>query len=225
MNADSPISSTLVVFCRRPDHGVGKQRIAAQLGDLAAAALGGRLLAAALEDAAAWPGPLVLAPACESDVDWAGGLLSRTCQIIAQPDGNLGQRLNGVDRAVREKGASRVIYIGSDAPVLDVDYLLMAEKALQSYDVVLGPARDGGVTVMGGRQPWPDITALPWSTHELADELEAVCKGAGLSVHRLAHRYDIDRVSDLALLRADLQDDPRPARQQLLSWLQDRLPG
>ena len=73
MNACRPDSSspeksnhehaTLVVFLRRPVPGVGKRRIAADLGAAVTHTLANHLLAATLEDAGAWPGPVVLAPA------------------------------------------------------------------------------------------------------------------------------------------------------------------
>ncbi len=54
-------ATTLVIFCRRPALGVGKRRMAVDLGDPATLELAGHLLAAALEDAASWPDEVVLA--------------------------------------------------------------------------------------------------------------------------------------------------------------------
>ena len=218
--SDSPIEgSVLVVFLRRPALNVGKQRIAAELGAQAALGLSHCLLAATLEDAMEWQGQIVLAPAHHADVDWAHDLLDGQAKIVAQPAGNLGKRINAVDQTVRKAAPPCVIFIGTDAPSLDNDYLVQARDSLARFDVVLGPADDGGVTLMGARQPWPNLNDLPWETPELGNALEAACTDQGLSVNRLDRRYDVDTHSDLARAYADLHRDPRPARQQLVQWI------
>lgn len=211
--------ATLLVFCRRPGPGVGKQRLAPLLGAARTLELARLLLAAALEDAAAWPGAVVLAPAAAADTGWAAGLLARPVQVIPQPDGNLGERLMAVDRAARAAGHQRLLFIGSDAPVLDLTYLETAGQALSHRPVVLGPAADGGVTLMGNAAPWPELADLPWSSGQLATALATRCEATGLPVSWLAPRYDVDLGDDLAGLARDLADDPRPVRQTLYRWL------
>ena len=211
---------TLVVFCKRPQHGQGKQRISAVVGAALTAELTGLLLNTALEDAAGWPGPVVISPADEADRGWAEQLPGKH-SVRAQPDGNLGHRLNAIDRQLRSDGTAAVIFIGSDAPLLDPAYLEAARSALESADVVLGPAEDGGVVLMGCRKPWPDLGSLPWSGHDLGKELELICVASGLTVKYLAERNDIDFAHDLPRLYTDLAGDGRPARRRLRDWLAD----
>lgn len=200
--------------------GVGKQRIAATEGAAMARQLGERLLAAAIEDASSWPGPVALSPADGADLDWAGTLLNRQAEVIAQGDGSLGERLRRVDQALRRHGHEQLIYIGSDAPLLDFVYYARARRALRHTDVVLGPAEDGGVTLMGGRVPWPEIADLPWETAALGEALDRRCRSRGLTVHQLEPRYDVDDVEILPRLYRDLARDPRPARLALRAWLE-----
>ena len=61
-------SAALVLFCRRPAPGIGKQRLARALGEIRALAIATALLECALEDIADWPGALVISPACEEDL-------------------------------------------------------------------------------------------------------------------------------------------------------------
>lgn len=210
--------TALVLIFRRPAPGHGKQRLARRIGARAAAELGGRLLACALEDLDAWPGPRVLAPDRPADADWAATLLPRT-PVVPQPDGNLGERLNAVDRHLRRIGHRRTLYIGSDAPALDTRTLAGAADALSRSDAVLIPAHDGGVVAMGNRQPWPALARLPWGTGRLRDALTDACRVHGLSVHLHAEGHDVDTVDDLKDLRTRLADDARPARRELLDWL------
>ena len=212
---DALSGPVLVVFCRRPRLGQGKHRLARALGATAALAIAQALLECALEDALAWPGGLVIAPEHPAEARWAQGLLERAASVQPQPPGNLGERLNAVDRAVRAAGHERVLFIGSDAPSLTLSDLLAAQAALDGSDVVLVPARDGGVTLMGSRQAWPDLAPLPWSEPTLGQRLEECCRSHGRSVTRLPESYDVDEVSDLGTARHALAADDRPARRRL----------
>lgn len=209
--------ATLVVFCKRPSAAVGKQRIAAALGISAALRIAEALLACALEDARNWPGPVVLSPATREDADWAQRLLERAVDIVPQSEGNLGERLNRVDRDLRTRGHTRLVYVGTDSPTLSAGYYAAAARALTTHDVVLGPALDGGVTLMGARVAWPVLAHLPWSRSTLSARLAQACKSARATIARLPEQYDVDVVADLVLLRRDLESDRRPARQRLLT--------
>jgi len=221
MNANPDRSSTpiLIIFCRRPAPGSGKQRIATTIGPELTLELATHLLHTTLEDAANWPGPVVIAPAAQADRGWAEALMTGKHRVCPQPDGNLGERLNAVDRTIRSTGTEHLIYIGSDAPLLDLAYFQQARAALQTHDIVLGAAEDGGVVLMGARCAWPELARLPWSGNDLGKQLELLCSQCGLTVKCLPSRYDIDFASDLPRLHADLRTDTRPARLALHDWL------
>ncbi|MCE7903512.1 MAG: DUF2064 domain-containing protein [Gammaproteobacteria bacterium PRO9] len=141
---------TLVLVCRRPSPGVGKRRLARDLGEDATFMLCELMLAAALEDLAAWPGRTVVAPAAAPDATWARSLHDGRCSVVPQPAGNLGTRLGAIDRQLRAQGHAALLYFGSDAPaLLPADYVA-ARQALSRSTVVLGPALDGGVTCRTG---------------------------------------------------------------------------
>lgn len=208
-------STALVVFCRRPTPGIGKQRLAAEIGSATAAEIAELLLGAALEDAACWPGPVVLSPSEVHDAEWAARLLDRPVHVIPQPAGNLGERLQAVDRRVREHHRAAVVFIGSDAPTLGEQDYAAARSALMHDDVVLVPALDGGVTLMAARNAWPGLTDLPWSSDQLYAALVERCATQGLRVASLPPGYDVDLAADLQRLCTDLHTDQRPARRIL----------
>ena len=220
LRCNAPVTGTddicLVLFCRRPAAGVGKQRLAGTVGREAAAEVARLMLAAAVEDLEDWPGPVALATEKAEDGDWARALLPRACEVVAQPEGNLGMRLNAADRELRDRGMQRLVFIGSDAPELQPDDYRAAREQMESSDVVLGPALDGGVTLMGANAPWPDLEPLPWSTDRLGAALAQLCEDQGRRVAQIEPRADVDVVTDLQRLPESLQDDPRPARQALL---------
>jgi len=211
-------SSTLAVFCRRPAPGVGKQRIAAELGQQAGWEVGELLLATALEDARNWPGSVVLAPAAAADSVWATTLL-QNAHIVAQPTGNLGERIQTIHRYLRENGSDRIIIIGTDAPGLTSKCLNDAAARLTDYDTVIVPARDGGVTLLGTRLQWPELSNLPWETPQLGQELIRLCQHAGHQLHIMPVGSDIDTRQDLIDAYTLLKGDPRPARIELCNWI------
>ena len=215
MPLPTPRETTLVVFCRRPALGLGKRRLATALGDAATLTISELLLATTLEDLQAWPGRRVIATAEPADEAWARALPVAAAHVVPQPDGNLGVRLAGVDRVLRDQGHAQLIYIGSDAPVLTAADFGAACAALTTHDVVLTPALDGGVACMGSRTHWPDLAKLPWSSANLHATLQSLCEQAGLTVRNLAPRYDVDVPADLTRLCRDLALDARPARRTL----------
>jgi glycosyltransferase A (GT-A) superfamily protein (DUF2064 family) len=171
----------------------------------------------------AWPGPVILAPAAAGDHDWAGQLGPDSWQVLGQGDGNLGQRLNTIDALARALGHEQLVYIGSDAPLLNAAFFEQARQSLQSADVVLGPADDGGVTLMAARKPWPALKDLPWSSATLGDALAELCEQAGHRIEWLPASADVDRPEDLPVLLTALAADPRPARRALHDWLAGEL--
>ena len=208
----------LVLVCKRPRLGHGKQRLALHLGLEVTQLIAEALLACALEDAFNWPGQVVIAPANRHDYDWAV-ILSKSIQspvmVIPQGSGNLGKRLNNLDQTLRCQGINQLVYIGSDAPGLnETDYSTVL-KALQQYDTVLIPANDGGVVLMASKSPWPDLCGLPWSTDQLGRTLVNVCHMAGHSVKNLEQGYDVDELGDVMLLNEMLANDHRSARRDL----------
>ena len=242
----APAQAGLVVMLKAPAN--AKRRLAAQVGGLAEEAAA-HLLACALEDALAWPGPTWLSPADPRDRDWllseiraetkpapalfpqlatrgdpydvAATHRDAICGLILQRGENLGERINHVDAELRrrDRGAGRLVFVGADCPGLDCTYLGQAALRLQRADAVLGPAGDGGVVLMGARRAWPELSGLSWSTQGLFAELRGVCLDAGWSVATLDARTDVDTLQDLLGTGAALSGDRRQSRRDFAEWL------
>ena len=209
-------ATCLVLMFKAPQR--SKQRLAAQIGARAETAAV-RLLECAIADLAAWPGTRCLAPATPADAQYARSQGYTAELWLPQGAGNLGQRIEHVNAQLLAAGHPAQIYIGIDCPALDDDYLIRAAAALTQTEVVLGPAHDGGVVLMGVRGAWPPLRPLPWSSAELKAALHAACERANRSITQLEAYRDVDDVSDLEYLPGVLSEDPRPSRQRLLEWL------
>ena len=206
--------AVLVLVCKRPSLGIGKQRLSAHLSPQGALQVAYALLECALEDLQDWPGPVVISPARPEDRSWAESLI-KGVRVIPQGKGNLGQRINTLDQKLRGEGYARIVYMGSDAPALEKRDFKEVRKALGHHDVVLSPATDGGVVLMASRLPWPDLSILPWSTECLGTMLRNACRSTGMDVILLSEGFDIDHAEDLERAISALEKDPRSSRQAL----------
>lgn len=209
-------ATCLVLLFKSPQR--SKRRLAQEIGGLAATAAE-LLLECAVADLAAWPGPTCLAPATAADDAWAlehGHVAERR---IVQSDGNLGERIAALNAALAASGLRRQLFIGSDCPALDAAYLAAAAAALETAHVVLGPADDGGVVLMGISGLWPPLAELPWSSSNLREALRRTCERANLSVALLDSYTDVDTAIDLRGLPGRLGADARPSRRRLCDWI------
>jgi rSAM/selenodomain-associated transferase 1 len=114
-----------------------------------------------------------------------------------QGDGDLGERLNRAFHEAFAKGNTRVLIIGSDCPEITVSDIDDAWNALESHDLVLGPAADGGYWLVGLREPQPTLfNEMPWSTGAVLPETLRRCEAAGLKAAVLRIRRDVDTEAD-----------------------------
>ncbi|NVK44596.1 MAG: DUF2064 domain-containing protein [Oceanospirillaceae bacterium] len=215
------MSVTLILFCKKPAPGIGKQRLAETLGTNAALRIASLLHDCALEQLRLWRGPKVLATAVAADVDGYRQCYPDIDRVLAQPAGSLGERINHIDRIMRSEGHERQIIIGSDTPEQTPARLEEAASGLERHDIFLAPATDGGVSLMATRRGWPDLGPLPWSTGELGEALARSCADSGLDVGWGHACPDVDLPSDLVRLKRSLAADRRPAQRALHALLQE----
>lgn len=112
---------------------------------------------------------------------------------------DFGERLARAYHEVFCKGYERVISIGNDCPDLDQQTIVKAIKDLQVYDAVVGPAKDGGVYLLGLTKKEfnkKGFAQLRWKTDQLVqDVLNSLTVHAEVKLlHILA---DIDHDKDL----------------------------
>lgn len=212
-------SVTLVLVTKRPRLYQGKQRLAATMGAETALELARFFLQCALEDLANWPyGPVVICPSDAKDLTWAKSLLPGA-EVLYQSEGNLGERLEALDLNLRRQGHQRILFIGSDIPMLLETHYAEAFAAFNEADVVLSPAADGGVSLMGSACGWSLLPEMRWSTADLCADLQQACAAAGQRVSLIRSSYDVDEENDLKQLYQDLSRDQRPARVALYERL------
>ncbi len=194
--------ATIVIFCKRPKLGQGKQRLAQSIGTSATYDLARHLVSHTEKTVSHWKGSVVIALTDVSDGTWCADQFPNRDTLIQVP-GDLGTKINDIDNCLRAKGHSNILYIGTDSPALSHRQLLKASKALKKCATVYIPTVDGGVSVMGSSVPWPDLSRIRWSTQFMYADIISLCNELGLSQTSLKANYDIDYAEDIYRLNND----------------------
>ncbi|MBD2162690.1 TIGR04283 family arsenosugar biosynthesis glycosyltransferase [Limnothrix sp. FACHB-1083] len=129
--------------------------------------------------------------------DWLG---CDDRQLVAQGDGDLGDRMARAFTTCFEQGSDRVLLVGSDSPDLPDEILTQAAEALVETGAVICPTEDGGYCLVGFRRDrlLPTIFQnMVWSTETVFAETIARFQSANQPVAILPHWYDIDHATDL----------------------------
>lgn len=135
-------------------------------------------------------------------------------RLHPQSGADLGERMHRAFEALLHGGAapSGALIVGSDHPTLSRRTLVDACAALTGADLVLGPAEDGGYTLIGLREPAAELfTGIAWST---ASVLAATLERAdtlGMTVALLPPEADVDTPEDLDALLERLRGDDQDA--------------
>ncbi len=122
-------------------------------------------------------------------------------EIRIQQGADLGERMHRAIEIGLQQFTS-VLLIGSDCPAINSRYLRDALIALDSADVVLGPAEDGGYVLIAMKKAEPKIFGgVDWSTSRVLAQTRARLAALMLSHHELPVLNDIDRPEDLVYLK------------------------
>ncbi len=138
--------------------------------------------------------------------------------LLRQPQGDLGQRMlaafeshfsNQPPRPHPPSPPHALLLMGTDCPVLSPGHLQAAALALQTHDVVLIPALDGGYVLIGMRRCVPQAFAnIDWSTPQVLAQTRERLHAAGASVFELAPLWDVDETADWQRLHNLLNASP-----------------
>ncbi len=182
----------LIIFLKAPRPGSVKTRLAQTIGVEPACAAYRRLVETLFENLASVPGvELRFAPDdAEAEIQsW----LRAGWKGRPQGVGDLGERLQRAFAEAFSAGAKRVVIIGSDCPEITPRDIAEAWHALQSHDLVLGPATDGGYWLVGLNQVQASLFIdISWSTKTVLDETIQRARFINARVRLLRELVDVD---------------------------------
>ena len=193
----------ICVFARPAIPGQTKTRLAAAVGDQAAANLARAFFADAWATARRQPdADCVLATTAppEGTLD-----LEPDTEVWLQGQGDLGARIERILRRALE-AEPLALAVGADIPGLPQRLWHAARELLDEADAVIGPCDDGGFHLLGLRRCPPGLLAgIPWSAPETCERTIARLEAAGMRVRQLQPWFDIDELADLKRFRDLLQ--------------------
>lgn len=196
----------IILFTRLPKPGYTKTRLIPALGAKGAADLQRRMTMHTLDRAQCAARRYGFA----LEVHYAGGeradfqqWLGADLDYWPQAPGDLGARMAQAFGSAFERGFRSVVLIGTDCPQLEVNILREAFSSLESLDLVLGPARDGGYYLIGLRCPSPELfVGVAWGTETVLEETLSRAKDARRSLCQIEMLSDVDRPEDVAIWKA-----------------------
>lgn len=120
-------------------------------------------------------------------------------RYVPQGPGDLGKRLSRMASYAFEKGAAKVVLIGSDCPDMDLFTLRLAFSRISTGGAVLGPAKDGGYYLVGLSNPSQVsvFADIPWSTPRVFKATVNRLKRMRVPYSFLPLKRDIDTIKDL----------------------------
>jgi uncharacterized protein len=201
----SGLPVTLLVVAKAPEPGRAKTRLAATVGERAAAEIAAAALLDTLDAVATAPsaarvvaltGDLNGAVAC---AEIRARLESFT--VIGQRGDGFGDRLANAHADAAD--GLPVLQIGMDTPQVTADLLASCARRLLAGPAVLGPARDGGWWVLGVQEPAMAqcLRSVPMSAPETGRLTLKALRDNGIAVTTVEELADFDVVDDVAAVR------------------------
>ena len=174
---------TLIIFARAPAIGVGKTRLARDVGRVEAWRVYRAMSAGLVRRLGRDPRWRTVVRIAPDRARWPGA------RSEPQGRGGLGERL---ERAIRAHGRGPVAVIGTDAPDVSPERIGRALRELRRSGVVLGPAEDGGFWLLAlppRRARTVTFPGVRWSTAETLADTAAALGGDAVLLETLA---DVD---------------------------------
>ena len=201
------MSTCAVLFAKKPVPGTVKTRLQSHLSASEAARLYEAMLldcAIALHETQAAAKVVAFTPAHAEDALRTLLAPIGTFEYVPQPEGNLGQRMEGLMQWAFARGAERVVIIGSDSPSLPARYIDEGLALLREKEVVLGPSTDGGYYLVGRRKGESRIFQdVAWSTGMVFEQTLARLGTQTLGL--LPPWYDVDTPAEAGFLKVHLE--------------------
>lgn len=193
---------TLIIFTRFPTAGKVKTRLIPALGSEGAAAIHRQMAEHTVKKMTSLRscGAVHLQVAYTgSDEEGMRSWLGTDIEYSMQGAGDLGARMLLAFRQAFESGDRKAVIIGTDCPALTAALIEQAFDALDTCDLVLGPASDGGYYLIGVRKPEPALfQGIDWGSRSVLNETLKQANQHNVTSTLLEELQDVDRPEDLA---------------------------
>lgn len=202
-----PIPVTVLVVAKAPVPGLAKTRLAAKLGEQAAADIAAAALLDTLDAVCATPVTHRVV-ALTGDLDRASRAGEiREClaafTVIEQRGEGFADRLANAHADAAATGHQPVVQIGMDTPQVSAELLTGCAQRLLTVPALLGMARDGGWWVLGVADAATAdcVRDVPMSQADTGAVTLAALEHTGICVSLVEELHDVDTVDDIPHVR------------------------
>ena len=118
--------------------------------------------------------------------------------LVLQRGSNLGERMNNAFVEILNQ-YSHAIIVGCDCPELNSQDINIAnEKLKNEFDIVIGPAEDGGYYLIGMHEPHPEVFEnINWGCDSVLDDTRNHISSNDLKSFELEQKWDLDMPDDV----------------------------
>lgn len=190
------LTSELLIFAKYPEPGRVKTRLARTVGPVEAARLYRGMVETVVKKTTPVDGEYHQTMCFDPPERVQEFKQWFPLQMKKQCPGELGHRMLDAFQASFANGSERVVVIGTDCIEIDRALLCDAFRQLETADLVLGPAKDGGYYLIGMKATHPSLFEdISWSTAKVLQETLHKAKEVGLKVELLKTLSDLDEES------------------------------
>ena len=133
----------------------------------------------------------------DEEDDWDNSIYTKKLQT----EGDLGSKMQSAFEEIFIAGHEKAMIIGSDCPGLSTNLIEEAFEQLNTHDVVIGPAEDGGYYLLGMKKLHPAFFQnKQWSTAAVLTDTIANIRKLQLSYKLFPTLSDVDYEEDLVNL-------------------------
>jgi len=196
-----PKDNALIIFAKSPVAGQVKTRLTPEFSAEQAAKIHQQLLEHSVANLVRYKNADVQLH-CSPDTSHAFFQYLKAIYRLplhVQSEGDLGQRMSkALFNALVEY--KKVLLVGADVPAMNINYIRKAYAALDSNDIVLGPAEDGGYVLVGLTRPQPLMfDQIDWGTDKVLQQtIDRLEPAYPLLLDTL---WDVDLPEDVARFR------------------------
>ncbi|QCE40731.1 TIGR04282 family arsenosugar biosynthesis glycosyltransferase [Psychroserpens sp. NJDZ02] len=184
----------IITFTRNPELGKVKTRLAKTIGETSALAIYIKLLEhteSVLRNIDSDKAVYYSVKIRENDL-WDSNIYQKHQQF----GDDLGIRMQNAFKAGFDAGYNKIVIVGSDLHDLQPKHITQAFEALDTNDVTIGPAEDGGYYLLGMKTLHKDVFKNKnWGTETVFDDTIKNLKNE--SVFLLEQLNDVDTYEDI----------------------------
>jgi len=204
------------LMCKAPRPGLSKTRLAASVGDKAAA----EIARALLEDSAAAPQWAAREQALDLTAFYRPANAEAELRSILGDEwryqfadaGDLGATMLSAFRHLLSLNPGGALIAGADVPLMsprDIGAACSALRLMHRKGLVIQPTYDGGYCMIGikcAKAAEPLFAPLPWGTPVVYEATLDRARLHGFSITLLPRQRDVDDIDDLTWLRTQLRE-------------------